>query len=150
MISLGNCALVNTGESNSQCCGHDFKIFFFFLIIFEIIDKIFARFLPWRVQKQNIVALGSVKQFCSLSQCCVSLCTLKILCITLQSDYCNWVHLDKIDQSDYRKLTILWTKKVCCRLRVVPHFSSGIVGRAKCERAWKSPHARKGDMRRIL
>ena len=31
------------------------------------------------------------------------------------------------------------------RLRVVPHFSSGIVGRAKRERARKSPHARKGD-----
>ena len=31
------------------------------------------------------------------------------------------------------------------RLRVVPHFSSGIVGRAKRERAWKSPHARKGE-----
>ena len=31
-----------------------------------------------------------------------------------------------------------------CRLRVVPHFSSGIVERAKRERAWKSPHARKG------
>ena len=30
------------------------------------------------------------------------------------------------------------------RLRVVPHFSSGIVERAKRERAWKSPHARKG------
>ena len=29
------------------------------------------------------------------------------------------------------------------RLRVVPHFSSGIVERAKRERAWKSPHARK-------
>ena len=34
------------------------------------------------------------------------------------------------------------------RLRLVPHFSSGIVERAKRERAWKSPHARKGDMRR--
>ena len=34
------------------------------------------------------------------------------------------------------------------RLRVVSHFSSGIVERAKHERAWKSPHARKGDMRR--
>ena len=34
------------------------------------------------------------------------------------------------------------------RLRVVPHFYSGIVGRAKRERAWKSPHARKGDTRR--
>ena len=35
-----------------------------------------------------------------------------------------------------------------CRLRVVPHFSSGIVERAKRERAWKSPHARK--TRRVL
>ena len=34
------------------------------------------------------------------------------------------------------------------RLRVVPHFSSGIVERAKRERACKSPHARKGDTRR--
>ena len=34
------------------------------------------------------------------------------------------------------------------RLRVVPHFSSGIVERAKRDRAWKSPHARKGDTRR--
>ena len=33
------------------------------------------------------------------------------------------------------------------RLRVVPHFSSGIVEWAKRERAWKSPHARKGDTR---
>ena len=31
------------------------------------------------------------------------------------------------------------------RLLVVPHFSSGIVERAKRERAWKSPHVRKGD-----
>ena len=31
------------------------------------------------------------------------------------------------------------------RLGVVPHFSEGIVERAKRERAWKSPHARKGD-----
>ena len=31
------------------------------------------------------------------------------------------------------------------RLRVVPHFSSGIVERTKRERAWKSTHARKGD-----
>ena len=34
------------------------------------------------------------------------------------------------------------------RLRVVPHFSSGIVERAKRERARISPHARKGDTRR--
>ena len=31
------------------------------------------------------------------------------------------------------------------RLRVVPHFSSGIVKRAKREHAWKPPQARKGD-----
>ena len=31
------------------------------------------------------------------------------------------------------------------RLRVVPHFSSGIVERAKREGVWKSPDARKGD-----
>ena len=35
------------------------------------------------------------------------------------------------------------------RLRVVAHFSSGIVGRAKREWAWKSPHARKGDTLRV-
>ena len=33
------------------------------------------------------------------------------------------------------------------RLRVVRHLSSGVVERAKRERAWKSPHARKGDTR---
>ena len=35
------------------------------------------------------------------------------------------------------------------RLRVVPHFSSGIVERAKRERSGKSPHVRKGDTRRV-
>ena len=34
---------------------------------------------------------------------------------------------------------------IISRLRVVPHFSSGIVERAKRERSWKSAHARKGD-----
>ena len=34
------------------------------------------------------------------------------------------------------------------RLRVVPHFSSGIVERSKREPAWKSSHARTGDTRR--
>ena len=37
---------------------------------------------------------------------------------------------------------------VTIRLRVVPHFSTVIVEQAKRERAWKSPHARKGDTRR--
>ena len=36
------------------------------------------------------------------------------------------------------------------RLRVVPRLSSRIVERAKRERVWKSPHARKGDTRRGL
>ena len=35
------------------------------------------------------------------------------------------------------------------RLRLVPHFSSRIVERAKREPACKSPHARKGDTRRV-
>ena len=38
---------------------------------------------------------------------------------------------------------------ILVRLRVVPHFSSGIVERAKRERAWKSTHARKGETRRV-
>ena len=37
---------------------------------------------------------------------------------------------------------------ISSRLRVVPHFSSRIVERAERERAWKSPHARKGDTQR--
>ena len=36
------------------------------------------------------------------------------------------------------------------RLRAVPHFSSGIVERAKCKSAWKSPHVRKGDTRGVI
>ena len=33
-----------------------------------------------------------------------------------------------------------WLRRYSARLQVVPHFSSGIVERAKCEHAWKSPH----------
>ena len=47
----------------------------------------------------------------------------------------------------YRPIRHFSPVKVFLRLRVVPHFSSGMVGRAKRERAWKSPHARKGDTR---
>ena len=43
-------------------------------------------------------------------------------------------------------LILLWARDIR-RLRVVPHFSSGIVEWAKRERGWKSPHARKGDVR---
>ena len=35
------------------------------------------------------------------------------------------------------------SRKALIRLQIVPHFSSGIVERAKRECAWKSPHARK-------
>ena len=43
---------------------------------------------------------------------------------------------------------IMYSRLQNTRLREVPHFSSGIVERAKRKRAWKSPHARKGDTRR--
>ena len=36
-----------------------------------------------------------------------------------------------------------------CRLRVVPHFSSGIVERAKRERAWKSTTATRGGRQNV-
>ena len=43
----------------------------------------------------------------------------------------------------------IWNRiRDVARLRVVPHFPSGLGERAKSERAWKSPHARKGDTRR--
>ena len=49
----------------------------------------------------------------------------------------------------YHRLIWDWNHdNVTARVRVVPHFSSGIVERAKREREWKSPHARKGDTRR--
>ena len=47
-----------------------------------------------------------------------------------------------------RRLRIHVVNQGTSRLRVVPHFSSRIVERAKRERAWKSPHARKDDTRR--
>ena len=42
------------------------------------------------------------------------------------------------------KMTKLRVSHHKTRLRVVSHFSSGIVERAEHERAWKSPHTRKG------
>ena len=42
-----------------------------------------------------------------------------------------------------REMTAVFSGYVSVRLRVVPHYSSGIVERAKRERAWKSPHARR-------
>ena len=35
-----------------------------------------------------------------------------VICL-LQCEYCNWGHLDKVDQLDYRKITI-HSKKVGC------------------------------------
>ena len=37
--------------------------------------------------------------------------------------------------------TLTFLEIAVCRLRVVPHFSSGIVERAKRERAWNLPRA---------
>ena len=51
-------------------------------------------------------------------------------------------------QRNLTRRLLVNSRQSCCRLRVVPHLSSGIVERAKRERAWKSPHARKGDTRR--
>ena len=53
---------------------------------------------------------------------------------------------------NYKGFSIIFPKILdaiwrIARLQVVPHFSSEIVKRAKRERAWKSPHARKGDTR---
>ena len=44
----------------------------------------------------------------------------------------------------HRQIELLgwYTRHTNGRLRVVPHFTSGIVERAKRERAWKSPHAK--------
>ena len=48
----------------------------------------------------------------------------------------------KLRMIDNSLVWILMTSRA--RLRVVPHFCSGIVERAKRERAWKSPHTRIG------
>ena len=68
---------------------------------------------------------------------------------------CSFAHTTLPPPSDWIKFfytspskTLDWIDEVVTRLRVVPHFSSGIVEWAKRERAWKSPHARKGDARR--
>ena len=72
-----------------------------------------------------------------------------LFCILLARTICKRVHLFK----NRRLLFAVWIfckpiNNAYDRLRVVPHFSSGIVERAKRERAWKLPHARKGDTRR--
>ena len=66
------------------------------------------------------------------------------------SKNCNWGGLINISFIvSFRPPRHFFLPSICCcRLRVFPHFSSGILERAKRERAWKSPHARKGDTRR--
>ena len=59
----------------------------------------------------------------------------------------KWVKSIPVFRAKRRKNRIVWGGTCLYRLRVVPHFSSGIVERAKRERAWKLPHARKGDTR---
>ena len=56
---------------------------------------------------------------------------------------------NEVIQKNKRHCTIPTVQqKSGSRLRVVAHFSSGIVERTKRERAWKSPHPKKGYMRR--
>ena len=67
--------------------------------------------------------------------------TLSGLFQLVQFIKCWHIYLELNSKRLYQK-----KKKVvvlCSRLRVVPHFSSGIAERAKRERACKSPHARK-------
>ena len=63
------------------------------------------------------------------------------------NSHANITHFHKkgCDLSLISKVGVFGTRKwpIDARLRVVPHFSLGIVERAKRERAWKSPHARK-------
>ena len=58
-------------------------------------------------------------------------------------------NLDNLVTVTSNLLNIIMQQVGGTRLRVVPHFSSEIVERAKRECAWKSPHARKGDARRV-
>ena len=58
--------------------------------------------------------------------------TLRFLCFPLNASIPHYLYTVYIEGNILAR-----------RLRVVPHFSPGTV-----ERAWKSPHARKGDTRR--
>ena len=63
----------------------------------------------------------------------------------------NWV--SAVIQVDSTVLPVSFSDQTPSYSRFCPlesrlRFSSGIVERAKHERAWKSPHARKGDTRR--
>ena len=59
----------------------------------------------------------------------------------------NWIKLDRTGLYCAHLQAISKNYRPLARLRVVAHFSSGIVERAKRERMWKSPHSRKGDTR---
>ena len=78
--------------------------------------------------------------------------------ITLLYQFCTnwqWKPVNEIKFSLPCKINALYTltqlewkgRTYLCRLRVFPHFPSGIVERAKGERTWKSPNARKATRR---
>ena len=68
----------------------------------------------------------------------------------VQTDFpFGYIHSDSKAQEFQTPLAkVCYRFRIPDRLRVVPHFSSGIVERAKREGAWKSSHARKCDTRR--
>ena len=68
---------------------------------------------------------------------------------SLANGNCPWLG-ESGNSNEYNvcKTDSPYFQRLSPRLRVVPHFSSGLVGRAKRELAWKSPHATKGDTRR--
>ena len=60
----------------------------------------------------------------------------------------EWAQKFHFDDVLLLRSEVLLIGRANLSLRVVPHFSSGVAERAKRKRAWKSPHARKGDTRR--
>ena len=66
----------------------------------------------------------------------------KILCSVPGSDWKNTSHVIGNRFIQISNKNVQSSRESMDRLRVVPHFSSRIVERAKRERAWKSPHAR--------
>ena len=56
---------------------------------------------------------------------------------------------ERLEQANHKESESEKPFLIRFRLREVPHFSSGIVERAKRDHAWKSTHARKGDTPRV-
>ena len=73
-------------------------------------------------------------------------CSIKTQCLLCFSNLVPQLFPRISDLFSSRKPGWNFSYEPKARLRVVPHFSSGIfIERTKRERAWKSPHARKGD-----